>query len=105
MGEFNSSIKKRRSFLEKFPKEKARQLNYHTIHLLEDKTHDAAAINVGINNLRSNDKSTSHICKDIIDIGVRCRNNNIYMIFTSSIAFNSKDKRSSIDTTVKWPSV
>ena len=73
MGEFNSFIKK-----EKF----------HTI--LEDNNYDAAAIHIGINDLLSNVMSTNDICKNIIDIGLRCINNNISIIFISIIAYSSK---------------
>ena len=90
MGEFNSSIKKGEVSLKTFPGAKVRQLNHHTTPLLEDNTYDAAVIHVGINDLLSNVKSTNYICKDIIDIGLRCRNNNIGMIFISSIAYSSK---------------
>ena len=89
MGEFNSFIKKGEVPLKVFPGAKARQLN-HTTPLLENDTYDAAAIHVGINDLLSKVKSTNDICKDIIDIGLRCKNNNIGMIFISSIAYSSK---------------
>ena len=72
-----------------FPGEKARQLNHYTIPLLEDNTDDAAVIQVGINDLLSNVKSTNEICKEIVDTGLKCRNNNIGMIFISSIAYSS----------------
>ena len=90
MGEFNSFIKKREVSLKAFPGAKARQLNHYTIPLLEDNTYDGAIIHVGINDLLSNDKSTNDICKEIIDIVPRCRNDNIGMIFISSIAYSSK---------------
>ena len=73
-----------------FPGVKARQLNHYTIPLLEDNTYDAAIIHVGINDLLSNSKSTNDTSKEIIDIGLRCRNNNIGMIFISSIAYSSE---------------
>ena len=96
MGEFNSFIKKGEVSLKAFPGAKARQLNHHTIPLLEDNTHDAAAIHVDINDLLSNVKSTNDICKDIIDVGLRCRNNSIGMIFISGIAYSSKVNPASI---------
>ena len=40
--------------------------------------------------LISNVKSTNDICKDIIDICLGHKNNNISMIFISSIAYSSK---------------
>ena len=86
MGGSNSFIKKGEVSLKAFLGEKARQLNYPTTPLLEDNTHDAAAIHVGINNLPSNVKSSNDTCKDITDIGLRCRNNDIGLIFISSIA-------------------
>ena len=56
------SLKKEVS-LKAFPGAKARSFNHHTILLLEDSIYDAAAINVGINDLLSND-----ICKGIVDM-------------------------------------
>ena len=96
MGEFNSFIKKGQVSLNSFPGAKARQSNHRTILLLEDNTYDAAAIHVGINDLLSKVKSTNDICKGIIYIGLRCRNNNIGMIFISSIAYISKVNPASI---------
>ena len=96
MGEFNSFIKKGEVFLKAFPGAKVRQLNHHTIPLLEDNTYDAAVIHCGVNDLLSNVKSTNDICKEIIDIGLRYRNNNIDMIFISSVAYSSKVKPSLI---------
>ena len=74
----------------------ARQLNHGTITLLADNTYDATAIHVGINDLLSNVKSTNDICKDITDISLRCRNNNIGMIFISSVAYSSKVNLASV---------
>ena len=71
MGELNFFIKKGEVSLKTFPE--GRQLNHHTIPLLEDNTYDAAPTRVCINDLLSNVKSTNDICKDIIDIGLRCR--------------------------------
>ena len=70
MGEFNSFIKKGEVSFKAFPGAKTRQLNHHTIPLLENNTYDAAVIHVSINNLWSNIKSTNNICKDITDIGL-----------------------------------
>ena len=89
MGEFNSFMKKGEVSLKSFPGPKARQSNRHTILFLENNTFDAAAIHVVINHLLSNVKSINDIWKDI-DIGLRCRNNNIGIIFISSIAHSSK---------------
>ena len=90
MGEFNSFIKKGEISLKAFPGAKAKELNHYTIPLLQDNTYDGAIIHVGINDLLSSDKSTSNICKEITNIGLRCRNYNIGMIFISSIAYSSK---------------
>ena len=87
---------KKKSFLENVFRGKARQLNHHILPLLKDKTYDAAATHVGINDLFSNVKSTNDICENIIDIGLRCRNKNIGMIFISSIAYSSKVNSASV---------
>ena len=75
---------------------KARSLNHHTISVLEGNTYDVATINFGIKDLLSNVKSTKNICKDILDIGLRCRKNNIRMISISSIAYSCKVNSASI---------
>ena len=90
MGEFSPFVKKGEVSLKAFPGAKARQLNHHAIPLLEDNTCD------GINDLLSNVTPTNDICRDIIDIGLRYRNNNIGMIFISSIAYSSKGNPASI---------
>ena len=79
-----------------FPGVKARQLNHHTIPLFEYNTYDTAAIHVAINDFFSNVQSTNDICKDIIDTGLWRRNNNIGMIFISSITQCSKVNPASI---------
>ena len=80
MAEFNSFMKKGEVSLKTFKGAKARQLNHYTTPPLEDNTYDAAAIHVGIKALLN---------KHIIYIGLRCKNNNISMIFISSIAHSS----------------
>ena len=90
MGKVNYFMKKREVSLKAFPGTKARQLNNHTISLLEDNSYNAAAIYVGINDLLSNVKSTNHISKDIIDICLSWINSNTGTIFISSIAYSSK---------------
>ena len=57
IGEFNSFMEKGEVLLKAFPRVKARQLNHHTIPLLEDNIYDATAIHAGMNKLLSNVKS------------------------------------------------
>ena len=76
--------------LESVSRGKSKTIHQHAIPLLDDNTYYAAAIHIGINNLPSNVKSTSDTCKDIIDTGLGCRNNNIGMISISSIVYSSK---------------
>ena len=38
----------------------------------------------------SSNKSVNDICRDIVSIGLRCRNSNISKVFISSIAYSSK---------------
>ena len=66
-----------RSFLESISRGKSKTIKSPTILPLEDNTYDAVVIHVGINDLLSNVKSTNGIGKEIIGIGLRCRNNNI----------------------------
>ena len=79
-----------------FPGAKARPLNHHTIPLLEDNTYHAAAIRVVINDLVNNVNSTKAICKDIIDIDLWFRNNNISVIVIWGIAYSYKVNPASI---------
>ena len=90
MGEFNSFVKEGEVYLKAFPGAKANQLNYQTIPIIQGNNYNAAAINVGINDLLSSNKSVNDICRDIISIGLRCRSNNISKVFISSIAYSSK---------------
>ena len=75
-----------------FPREKPNQFNHYIIPLLENDTHNAAAIHVGVNDLLSNVKLTNNVCKDIIDIGL----NNIGIFSISSLAYSPKVKPTSI---------
>ena len=90
MEEFNSFVKEGEVYLKAFPGAKANQLNYQTIPIIQGNNYNAAAINVGINDLLSSNKSVNDICRDIISIGLRCRSNNISKVFISSIAYSSK---------------
>ena len=85
-----------RSFLESTSRGKRKTIQPSHNPFLDDTTYDEAAIHVSINNLLGNIKSTNDICKYIIDIGLRCRNNNISTIFISSIAYSSKVNPASI---------
>ena len=85
-------MKKREVFLKVFPREKPNQFNNWIIPLLENDTHDAAAIHVGVNDLLSNVKLTNNVCKDITDIGL----NNIGIFFILSLAYSPKVKPTSI---------
>ena len=96
MREFNSFIKKGEVSLKSFPGAKARHLNHYTLPLLEDNTYDGVAIHAGIKDLLRSVNSTNDICKDIMDIGLRCRNNSSGMIFVSSVAYSSKVNSASI---------
>ena len=51
MGELNRHINGGRVHLKSFPGSEAKQLNHHTIPILEEHQYDAAAIHVGINDL------------------------------------------------------
>ena len=51
MGELNHHINGGKVHLKSFPGSKTKQLNHHTIPILEEHQHDAAAIHVGINDL------------------------------------------------------
>ena len=92
MGKFNSCINGANVQLKLFPGCKAKQLDHHTISILQEQYYDAAGIHVGINDLlnSSSKKSVDEICDDIIKIALRCRSHNIANIFISSIAYSTK---------------
>ena len=71
MGELDYFIKNGEVSLKVFPRSKARS-------------------KICLNNLLSKIKSINDIWKGVIDVGLRCRNNNIGMIFIWSIACSSK---------------
>ena len=89
MEEFDSFVKEGKVYLKAFPGAKANQLNYQTIPVIQGNNYDAAAIQVGINDLLSSNKSVNGMCRDIsIAIGLKCRSNNISKVFISSTAYN-----------------
>ena len=95
MGELNCHVNGGKVHLKSFPGSKAKQLNHHTIPILEEHQYDAAAIHVGINDLlkgMSNNVTVTvdSICNDIFGIALRCRNHNIDEVFISSVAYSSK---------------
>ena len=51
MGEFNKYVKGGRAHLKPFTGSWAKQLNHHTIPILDDHQYDKAATHVGINSL------------------------------------------------------
>ena len=90
MKEFNKYLNGSIAHLKPFPGLKAKQMDHHVIPILDE--YDAAAIHVGINDLlksRTN-INVSEIAKDIINIALRCRSNNIVTIFISSTVYYTK---------------
>ena len=53
MGEFNSFVKEGEVYLKAFPGVKVNHLNYQTIPVIQGNNYNAAAIQVGINDLLS----------------------------------------------------
>ena len=51
MGEVNRYVKDEKFHQKSFPRSKTKQLNYHTILILEEHQYDVAAIHVGTNDL------------------------------------------------------
>ena len=93
MRELNRHINGGKVNLKSFPGSKAKQPNHHTIPILEEHKYDAAAIQVGINDLGMSNNVTvtvDSICNDIFEIALRCRNHNIGEVFISSVAYSSK---------------
>ena len=64
MKEFNSFVKEGEVYLKTFPGAKTNQLNYQTIPVIQGNNYDAVAIDVGINDLLSRNKSVNVICRD-----------------------------------------
>ena len=90
MAEFNRWINNGVVRLKSFPGTRAKQLDHHSIPVLEEHSYDAAIIHVGINDLLRSTEDLEEICKDIISIGVRCQDHNIGTIFISGITNSSK---------------
>ena len=94
MREFNRLLKgKGIAYLKPFPGAKAKQLNHHSIPILEEDTYDSTVIHVGINDFLKCSNGMPNITKvveDIVDIGLNCRNYNIGNIFVSSIVYCEK---------------
>ena len=74
MGELNPYIKNGKVHLKSFPASKVKQLNHHTIPILEQHQLDAAAIYVGTNDLLKGTPNVSadSIYNDILEIALRC---------------------------------
>ena len=82
MAELNRHMNCGKIHLKSFPGSKAKQLNHHTIHILEEHQYVAAAIYVRINDLlrgMSNNVTltANSICNDIFETALRCRIHNI----------------------------
>ena len=95
MGELNRYINGGKVNLKSFPGSEAKQLNHHTIPVLEEHQYDVAAVHVGINDLlkgMSNNVTITvdSICNDIFEIASRCHNHNIGEVFISNVAYSSK---------------
>ena len=90
MREFNNHLEKGIAHLKAFPGSKSQQLNHHSI--LQEHEYDGAIIHVGINNLIKNaneNKDTTEIARDVIDIALQCRNHNTGTVFISSIVYST----------------
>ena len=83
MKEFNKNLNGGIAHFKPFPGSKVRQMNHHTIPVLEEHQYDAAAIHVCINDfLKSRTNiNLNKIAKDITNITLRCRSHNIATIF------------------------
>ena len=93
MGELNRHINGGKVHLKSFPGSTAKQLNHHTIPILEEHQYDydAAAIHIVINDLlkRMSNYVTvtvDIICNEIFEIALRCRNHDIGEVFISNVA-------------------
>ena len=90
--EFNRNLNGSIAHLKPFPGSKAKQMDHHSIPILEEHQYDAATIHVGIDDLlksRTN-INVSKIAKDVINIALRCRSHNIATIFISRIVYSTK---------------
>ena len=90
VGEVNRYVKDRKVHFKSFPTSKAKQLNHHTIAILEEHQCDAAAIHVETNDLLKKNVHCICICNDILEIALRCRNDNIGKEFISIVAYSTK---------------
>ena len=69
-----------------FPGSKSQQLDHHSISILQEHEYDEAIIPAWINDLIKNpneNKDAAKIAKDVIDVALQCRNQNIGTEFIS----------------------
>ena len=93
MREFNNHLEEGIAHLKAFPGSKSQQLNHHSIPILQEHEYDGAIIHVGINDLIKNpneNKDTTKIARDVIDIALQGRIHNISTVFISSIVYSTK---------------
>ena len=93
MREFNNHLEEGIAHLNAFLGSKSQQLNHHSIQILQEHEYDGAIIHIGINDLIKNpneNKDTTKIARDVIDIALQCRNHNIGTVFICSIVYSTK---------------
>ena len=75
MKEFTKNLHGSIAHLKPFPGSTAKQMDHHTLPILQEYQYAATAIHVGINDLlkcRAN-INVNEIAKDIVNIALRCR--------------------------------
>ena len=91
MKEFNRNLNGSIAHLKPFPGSKAKQMDHHSIPILEEHQYDAATIHVGINDLPKSRTNidANEIAKAIINLALHCWRHNVATIFISSIVYST----------------
>ena len=94
MDEFNSYVENGQTDLKTFSGARANQMHKSMVRSLKENDYDIAIVHVGINDLLNrrniDDSCIEEICNDIINVGMRCRDFNIGMIFISGISYSAR---------------
>ena len=94
MDKFNSYVENGQTDLKAFSGARANQMNKLMVTSLKANDYDIAIVHVGINDLLNrrniDDSCIEEICNDIINVGMRCRDFNIGMIFISGITYSAR---------------
>ena len=88
MREFNAHMNDGFAIKRSFPGARAAQLFYYIDEVLNLQNIDRIIINIGMNDITSQDQSEREILKEIIDLVLKCHNHGVNDIFVSGLTYN-----------------